>query len=181
MRIVGGRWRGRTLASPPDERVRPTTDKVREAWMSIVNASLPGARVVDLFAGSGALGLEALSRGAVSVDFVDLAPSSLAVLRANVERLGAQGAVTVRRADALDFAERLGAGAYDVAFADPPYRGGLAPRLAELWLATPFATLIGIEHARDEPMPPGGDMRRYGQTAITFYRVGGGGGRAAAP
>ena len=170
MRIVGGRWRGRTLTSPPDERVRPTTDKVREAWMSIIHASLPGARVVDLFAGSGALGLEALSRGAASVDFVELAPASLEVLRANVERLGAAAVSRIRRADALVYAQGLGAGAYDVAFADPPYREGLAPRLAALWGATPFATLLGVEHARDEPMPPGGDMRRYGQTAVTFYK-----------
>ena len=175
MRIVAGRWRGRQIDAPRDPRVRPTADKVREAWMSIIHASLPGARVVDLFAGSGALGLEALSRGAASVDFVEHEPASLAVLRANVERLGATAEATIRRADALAYAQRLAPGAYDVAFADPPYRGGFAPRLAELWLATPFAALIGIEHARDEQMPPGGDMRRYGQTAVTFYREVGGG------
>ena len=170
MRIVGGRWRGRTLASPPDARVRPTADKMREAWMSIVASALPDARVLDLFAGSGALGLEALSRGAASADFVEIAPASLKVLRANAERLGALPQAAIRRADALRFAAALGAGAYDVAFADPPYRLGAAPKLAELWLATPFATLVGIEHASDEPMPPGGDTRRYGQTSVTFYR-----------
>jgi 16S rRNA (guanine966-N2)-methyltransferase len=175
VRIVGGRWRGRTLAALPDERVRPTTDKVREAWMSILGAALPDARVLDLFAGTGALGLEALSRGARSVDFVDEAAASLRILRENAERLGALPHVTLHRADALAFAARLAPAAYDVAFADPPYRTGAAPALAERWLATPFATRIGIEHAADEVMPAGGDVRRYGQTAVTLYRHVGGG------
>jgi 16S rRNA (guanine966-N2)-methyltransferase len=171
VRIVGGRWRGRALASPPDARVRPTTDKVREAWMSIVGTALPRARVVDLFAGSGALGLEALSRGAAAVDFVESEPSSLKLLRENVERLGAAPQATIHRTDALRFAAGLGARAYDIAFADPPYRLGIAAQLAELWLATPFAARIGIEHAREDAMPAGGDVRRYGQTTITFYRA----------
>jgi 16S rRNA (guanine966-N2)-methyltransferase len=167
---VGGRWRGRALVSPSDDRVRPTTDKVREAWMGIVSRSLPGARVLDLYAGSGALGLEALSRGAASVHFVDSAASSLAVLRANAEKLGALPQATIQRGDALAVAGRLAAGAYDLAFVDPPYRTGLAPAVARLWLETPFAAVIGIEHASDEAMPPGGDARRYGQTSLTFYR-----------
>ena len=175
MRIVGGRWRGRALVAPPDARVRPTADKVREAWMSIVGTAIPDARVLDLFAGSGALGLEALSRGARSVEFVDQAPASLALLRENVARLGAEAQVTAHRADALAFAAALPAGRYDLAFADPPYRTGAAPRLAELWAATPFAARLGVEHAADEPMPPGGDTRRYGQTALTFYKTVGGG------
>jgi 16S rRNA (guanine966-N2)-methyltransferase len=171
VRIVGGRWRGRALVPPPDEQVRPTTDKVREAWMSIVGAALPDARVLDLFAGSGALGLEALSRGARSVDFVEQAPASLKILRENAERLGARPHATVHRADALAFVARLAAHAYDLAFADPPYRTGAAPQLAELWLATPFATRLSVEHASNEPMPVGADTRRYGQTSVTFYRT----------
>jgi 16S rRNA (guanine966-N2)-methyltransferase len=75
MRIVGGRWRGRRINAPEDNGVRPTGDRVREAWLSIVNAELPGARVLDLFAGSGALGFDALSRGAALVDFVERAPA----------------------------------------------------------------------------------------------------------
>ena len=175
MRIVGGRWRGRALVSPPDERVRPTTDKVREAWMSIVGSALPEARVLDLFAGSGALGLEALSRGARSADFVDADARSLALLRENVARLGALPLATLHRGDALAFAARLAAGSYDLAFADPPYHTGAAPRLAELWLATPFAARLSIEHARDEALPPGGEQRRYGRTMLTFYEQVGGG------
>lgn len=171
MRIVAGRWRGRRIEAPKDDRVRPTGDRVREAWMSIVNPWLPGARVLDLFSGSGALGLEALSRGADVVDFVEIAPASLAALRTNAERLGAGDAAIIHRADAMRFVEKLAPHAYDVAFADPPYDLGLATALAERWLETPFADLLGIEHRATEHLPDG-DRRKYGNTAITFYRAG---------
>ena len=139
--------------------------------MSIVNADLPDARVLDLFAGSGALGLEALSRGAAVVDFVESAPKSLAALRANADALGAGNAAVIHRADALRFVERLDAHAYDLAFADPPYDLGLATRLAERWLEVPFAHVLGIEHRVNEVLPGEGDRRRYGGTMITFLRV----------
>lgn len=151
--------------------MRPTADRVREAWMSIVQPALPDARVVDLFAGSGALGLEALSRGARSADFVEAHASSIAALQKNVEALDAGDAARVHRADALRFVARLSREAYDVAFADPPYREGLAVRVAECWLATPFARILGVEHEARESLPPGGDTRRYGDTAITFYHL----------
>jgi len=138
--------------------------------MSIVGALLPEARVLDLCAGSGALGIEAVSRGAASADLVEISPPSLRAIEHNVELLGAQDAIRVHRKDALRFIEGLDAGAYDVAFADPPYDLGMAPAIAERWLAVPFASVIGIEHRRDETMPAGGDTRRYGQTAITFFR-----------
>jgi 16S rRNA (guanine966-N2)-methyltransferase len=169
MRIVAGEWRGRRIKAPAGDRVRPTADRVREAWMSIVQPHLPGASVLDLFAGSGALGLEALSRGAASAVFVEIAPASLRALGENIAALGAGGVATVRRGDALRFAATLPARAFDVAFADPPYGHGAAVRLAELWHATPFARLIGIEHGPAEKMPPGGDSRRYGSTIVTFY------------
>jgi len=169
MRIVAGRWRGRRIGAPHDDRVRPTGDRVREAWMSIVNPWLAGAKVVDLFAGSGALGLEALSRGAAHVDFVELAPASLAVLRANAESLGAGPEAVIHRADALRFAERLDAHAYDLAFADPPYDHGQAAKLAELWMEKPFAGVLGIEHRASDTLPGDGDRRRYGNTVITLY------------
>ena len=171
MRIVAGRWRGRTIKAPADDRVRPTADRVREAWMSIVHPQLPGARVVDLFAGSGALGLEALSRGASHCDFVEIATRSRAALRANIDKLGAGDVAHIVRADALKFVERLEPDAYDIAFADPPYGLQLAARVAERWLAVPFAVLLGIEHGVKEQMPDGGDTRTYGDTAITFYHA----------
>ena len=170
MRIISGRWRGRTIRAPKDERVRPTGDRAREAWMSILHAELPGARVLDLFAGSGALGLEALSRGAASCDFVEMAAPSLRAVRENAERLGALPLVTIHRGDALGFAAKLSEHAYDIAFADPPYNLDLAPKLAALWLLAPFAGVLGVEHAAREVMPYGGDMRSYGGTAVTIYR-----------
>jgi 16S rRNA (guanine966-N2)-methyltransferase len=170
MRIVAGRWRGRRLKSPSGRQVRPTSDRVREAWMSIVQPALPDARVLDLFAGTGALGLEALSRGAAHVDFVEQAAASLRLLNENIDALDARAEVTVHRSDVMRFVATLTADAYDVVFADPPYRQGFAERIAQRWTETPFATLVGIEHERGAPMPPGGDTRLYGDTAITFYR-----------
>jgi 16S rRNA (guanine966-N2)-methyltransferase len=140
--------------------------------MSILQREIPGAKVLDLFAGSGALGLEALSRGAVSVDFVENSASSLRSLRANIEKLGAEGDSTIHRADALKFAGRLGAGDFDIAFADPPYSGGGAVQLASHWLQVPFSSIFSVEHAAFEKMPAGGETRRYGTSAITIYRGG---------
>ena len=130
---------------------------------------LPDARILDLFAGSGALGLEALSRGAAVADFVDIAPSSIAAIRANADHLGAGVAAVVHRADALRFVAKLGAGTYDVAFADPPYDFSLASRLATHWLDVPFAAILGIEHRSSEQLPGAADRRRYGNTTISFY------------
>lgn len=170
MRIIAGQWRGRTIKAPRDARVRPTGDRAREAWMSIVQPDLPGARVVDLYAGSGALGLEALSRGAESADFVDVAPASLKVIRENGAALGALDRMRIHRGESLRFAQKLGEGAFDVAFADPPYNLGMASRLAAQWLRVPFARILGIEHDAHEALPEGGERRTYGGTAITIYR-----------
>ena len=170
MRIVAGRWKGRRLVAPAGAAVRPTADRVREAWMSIVQPWLPEARVLDLFAGSGALGIEAVSRGAAHADLVERAAPSLRVIERNLETLGAGELVRLHRADAIAFMKALEPHAYDVAFADPPYDLGLAAQVAERWLDVPFAGILGIEHRAFEPMPAGGDTRRYGGTAVTFYR-----------
>jgi 16S rRNA (guanine966-N2)-methyltransferase len=170
LRIIAGKWRGRRIDAPRGDAVRPTGDRVREAWMSIVNPWLADAKVLDLFAGSGALGLEALSRGAVSVDFVENAAASLKLIQANAKLLGAGSGAVIHRGDAMQFAEKLGPRAYDVAFADPPYDQGLAARLAEIWLETPFADVFGIEHRVNEHLPGEGERRKYGGTVITFYR-----------
>lgn len=137
--------------------------------MSIVNPWLAEARVLDLFAGSGALGLEALSRGAAAVDFVENAAASLKIIRANAEVLGAGPEAAFHRADAMHFAEKLEPHAYDVAFADPPYDHGIATRLAELWLDRPFADVFGVEHRLTEHLPGEGERRKYGGTVITFF------------
>lgn len=170
LRIVAGRWRGRRIDTPAGEHVRPTGDRVRESWMSIVHHDLPEARVLDLCAGSGALGLEALSRGAATCDFVDDAPRSLRTIEANIAKLGGHAGAQVHRDDAVRFVQRLPDGAYDIAFADPPYSGELAARLAKCWLDTRFAHIFGIEHAADTVLPGDGELRRYGSTALTFFR-----------
>lgn len=138
--------------------------------MSIVLPDLANARVLDLFAGSGALGIEALSRGAREVEFVELAARSLAALRDNIRLVGADAETMVHRGDALRFASALGPLAFDIAFADPPYRLGLAEQIAELWLTTPFARVLGIEHEKSVQLPEPGDRRVYGDTVVTFYR-----------
>ena len=138
--------------------------------MSILQLDLPCARVLDLYAGSGALGLEALSRGAVAADFVEKDPKSIRALQENIETLGAGGLATIHRKSALAFAEGLGPLAYDVAFADPPYAGGDAVQLAERWIESAFSGVLSIEHSATDSMPGGGDTRKYGSTAITFYR-----------
>jgi 16S rRNA (guanine966-N2)-methyltransferase len=151
-------------------QVRPTLDRVREAWMSILQFEIPEARVLDLYAGSGALGLEALSRGAASADFVEKNPKSLRALEENIETLGAHDLATVHRKSAPNFVSLLKAGAYDIVFADPPYATGDAVRLAERWKEVPFTRVLSVEHSATDAMPDGGDTRQYGSTAITFYR-----------
>jgi len=167
MRIIAGEFRGRTLRPPSDRCTRPTADRVREAWFSILGEDLVGAHVVDLFAGSGALGLEALSRGARMVEFVERGRSALTVLRSNIATLDAEDRVRVHRADALRFAETLAGDAFDIALADPPYAGDAARRLVECFAGRPFARILTVEHhSRDDV---GGDeTRRYGDAALTF-------------
>jgi len=166
-RIIAGEFGGRRLTVPADARVRPTADRVREAWMSILGGRLAGAAVLDLFAGSGALGLEALSRGAARATFVELAPASLAAIRANVETLGVQDRVTLHRGDAMRFIERVDAGAFDVALADPPYTIPFAERLVTAFRERPFARLLAVEHPASLSLP-GEETRRYGEVALTF-------------
>ena len=170
MRIISGKWRGRKIGAPPGHVVRPTGDRVRESWMSIVHPELPDARVVDLCAGSGALGLEALSRGAASCDFVEKSRTVLTLLQANIELLSASEQAIIHRETAEHFVASLAEGAYDIAFADPPYDSDVAVQLAEQWLKVPFAHLLGIEHTANVTLPGGADRRRYGITAITFFR-----------
>lgn len=171
MRIVAGEWRGRSIKAPRDDRVRPTADRAREAWMNILQHDIPGARVIDLCAGSGALGLEALSRGAVWCDFIDVAESAIRCIRENVATLDARDRCRVYRGEALRYVQDRRQGPWDIAFADPPYNLGIAPRIAAAWLERPFSRILGVEHEAHEAVPPGGETRTYGGTRITIYRA----------
>jgi len=149
--------------------VRPTADRVKEAWMSMVGGDVVGARVLDLFAGSGSLGLECLSRGATGVVFVERAGSALKALRANIEAVGPEPETArVVRDDALDYVAGIEE-PFDVALADPPYGRGLAARLLKAFHEKPFARELWVEHGTGEELPPmpGLESRRYGDTTLT--------------
>jgi len=175
LRIVAGAWGGRRLQAPPGRATRPTGDRVREALFSILGPRVDGARVLDLFAGSGALGLEALSRGAAAATFVDTAPAAIAAVRANAEALGA--AAEAQRGDARAYLRAASARRrqYDLVFLDPPYR--MAGRLgSELSAALPAVlapgALVVVESDRRAPLAldlPLEDERRYGDTLIRLH------------
>ncbi|HLJ71757.1 MAG TPA: 16S rRNA (guanine(966)-N(2))-methyltransferase RsmD [Roseiarcus sp.] len=178
MRIVGGRLRGRVLKAPASRDIRPTSERLRESIFDILvhayGDPVAGARVIDLFAGSGALGLEALSRGAGFALFVDNGAEARALLRANIETLGLGGATRVWRADAMRLG--LAPAAYSLAFLDPPYGKKLAaPALATLvqggWLA-PGAIVVVEEAARVAIAAPEAlrlaEERVYGDTKIAI-------------
>jgi 16S rRNA (guanine966-N2)-methyltransferase len=174
MRIIAGAKRGHGIAAPKGNDTRPTSDRVRESTFSLVGP-VDDALVLDLFAGSGALGLEALSRGAAEATFVDSSAASVAAVRANLEAVG--GEAEVRRTDALRFLRTASGEAreYDLVLLDPPYR--LAERLGrELSEALPGllapAALVVCESDRRAPLPldlPLRDERRYGDTLIRIH------------
>lgn len=185
MRIVSGRFRGKTLIAPEGLSTRPTGERARQALFNVLehapwSPGLSDARVIDLFAGSGALGFEALSRGAAFCLFVETDEAARGAIRHNVEALGLFGATRVHRRDATDLGVRPGATgpAFDLAFLDPPYAKGLGEGalacLAEGgWLA-PGAILV-FERGVEEPDPvaPGFealDARTWGAARVHFLR-----------
>ena len=187
MRIVGGRLRGRVLAAPSSRAIRPTSERLRESILDILEHRYPGqvegARALDLFAGSGALAIEALSRGARFALFVDNGAEARALLRANVEALGLGGVTRIWRADATRLGSAPAGGPFRLAFLDPPYGQNLAgPALASLvaggWLE-PDALCVVEEAAKAEIVAPAGlavtDERAYGDTRIVIFE------RAGAP
>ena len=169
MRIVAGRWAGVDLTSPSG-RVRPTAEALRDACLTALQEQLPGARVLDLFAGSGALGLEALSRGAASADFVENGRSALHALKANIARVRAGRITRVFTKDALEFMSGLEAGRYDIAFADPPYASALAARTVHEWIGNRFARVLCVEHAPGKSLPGRGKTRQVGDGCFSIYR-----------
>jgi 16S rRNA (guanine966-N2)-methyltransferase len=183
MRVVGGRLKGRNIASPTTQAIRPTADRLREALFNILihayENPIEDARVLDLFAGTGALGIEAVSRGAKFTLFVDNGSEARALLRNNVEALGLGGTTKVYRRDAADLGPAHPVEPFSLVFLDPPYRMKLAEKsLNSLrdggWL-TPGALLV-VEEAKDaEFVAPDGfeelERRAYDDTEFTFLRA----------
>lgn len=172
--MIAGRFRGRRLRSAPGPGLRPTSDRVREAMFSILGDAPRGARVLDLYAGTGALALEALSRGAKRATCVERDPRALAVLERNVADLGLEGEVEIARTEALDYCRRIiqDGAAFEMVFCDPPYASDLAP-IGELVIGSDWwTTVCVVEHAASRSLPAlalTGDTRRYGSTALTFF------------
>ncbi|MFN3945608.1 MAG: 16S rRNA (guanine(966)-N(2))-methyltransferase RsmD [Allosphingosinicella sp.] len=176
MRIIAGRWRGRPLAAPPGAATRPTSDRAREGLFSMLQSRLGGFEelaVLDLFAGTGALGLEALSRGAASCTFIEQDRAAIDALRRNVASLGAEAQAEIRPQDAT----ALAGGRYDLVFLDPPYGSGLGRKALERLVASGAlapGALVSVESAADaEVALPGLDAlagRRYGKAKITLLR-----------
>jgi 16S rRNA (guanine966-N2)-methyltransferase len=171
VRIVGGKFAGRDLTSPQDFRVRPTAEQVRAGMLDMVAADVKDARVLDLFAGTGALGLEAISRGAKSADFVEFRPDSLHALRANIAALRLLRSTRIFKRDAIPFVAALKPDSYDVVFADPPYGSRQLDRIVESWLAGRFSRVLAVEHARTHELPKGASRRAFDETVVTVYRL----------
>ena len=178
LKVCGGELRGRRIKAPPGLETRPTSAKVRQALFNILGARVDGARVCDLFAGAGALGIEALSRGAASCLFVELRRPVIRVIGQNLDELGLQERSRIIMADAAAPSARLLAmGPFDLAFADPPYKRGFVARLVRLASTEGFLTpqgLMVVEHSPGEPPAAEGveiiDHRVYGQTELSLLR-----------
>jgi len=182
MRIVGGKFKGRGLKAPSSSIVRPTSDRLRETIFNILahgyDDACEGARVIDLFAGTGALGIEALSRGATGGLFVDDSSEGRALLRANLETLGLSGIARIMRRDATKLGPMPPQDRFTLAFLDPPYGRDLAPRaLIALrdggWLSDGALCVVEEEAAAEVPLPQGFtllDRRESGDTQVLYMR-----------
>ena len=183
MRIVGGDYRGRALVAPRTQSIRPTSDRTREAVFNVLAhkfGGLPdGARVLDLFAGTGALGIEALSRGAFFCMFIEESPEGRGLIRDNVEALGLTGRTKIFRRDATGLGPAGTVQPFGLVFADPPYGKGLGERALQSarlggWLAP--GALCVVEESATVPFTPGEgftllDERAYGETKVRFIEA----------
>jgi 16S rRNA (guanine966-N2)-methyltransferase len=181
LRIIAGQRRGKRLAGPTDRLIRPTADRLRESIFDILGSRVVGAGILDLFAGTGAMGLEALSRGAARACFVDVSAAAAALISRNLEACGFVDRARVIRCEAAKVFGRLAQDPpYDLVFLDPPYDCGLlAPALTGVVRASVLAphALMVIEHAPAEALPALAgswqcvDRRRYGKTLVSFVGV----------
>ncbi len=176
MRVITGSARGRVLKTLQGDDVRPTTDRVKEAVFSIIQFEIEGRRVLDLFAGSGQLGIEALSRGAQSVAFVDISKDSVSTVKYNLEHTRLSENARVFQTDALSFL-KLGSEVFDIVFLDPPYNSGLLEKALELLpdrVAAGGVVMCETPFGADLPDSVGSLTRaksyKYGKIMITVYR-----------
>jgi 16S rRNA (guanine966-N2)-methyltransferase len=170
MRIVGGKFAGRDLTSPSDRRVRPTAEYMRSALLDLLEPELADARILDLFAGTGALGIEAVSRGSKTIDFVEWRPSSLFALKSNIGRFKLKERTRVFKHDAIHFADALTEDRYDIAFCDPPYESKQLDWIIRLWQEKRFSRVLAVEHLVSHIIAPGHSTITSGDTRFTIYR-----------
>lgn len=176
MRIVGGKYKSRVLSGFDGDKIRPTSDKARESLFNILQNRIYGSEFLDLFCGTGAMGIEALSRGAKSVTFNDADRNSLNLLRKNLEKLGVDEEYEIKNYDALILLERA-IKKYDIIFIDPPYKTDLGERAVALSInalkddgvvilesETPFTVKVDGLTVVDE--------RKYGRARLTFFKKG---------
>lgn len=171
MRIIAGKFKGRELAPLLDSHVRPTAEHVRGAMLDRLASDLKNASILELFAGTGALGLEAISRGARRCDFVETRPSSLHTLGANIGLLRLKKRTRVFKKDAVPFAAQLNAEAYDLVFADPPYGSRMLDHIVKSWHERRFSRVLAVEHERGHQLPAGDERAEFDDSAITIYRL----------
>lgn len=174
LRIIGGVWRSRRLQFPDVEGLRPSTDRVRETLFNWLQPLIEGSRCLDLFAGSGALGLEALSRGAARVEFVDRHPKVISTLRSNLKLLGSEAGIVVK-ADALNYLQ-ADPHPFDIVFLDPPFRQDLLQPCLHLlnqgWLASGARLYIETELEQGEPeLPEGWELLRSKKAGQVAYHL----------
>lgn len=178
IRVISGTARGRKLKVPKGKSVRPTQDRIREAIYNMLGEQVAGARVLDLYSGSGALGIEALSRGAAGALFVDNDPRCIAVIKENLDKAGLTG--TVRKGNVRAIIKNMAGKKFDLVFADPPYGKDLARNLLSQlskYSILPFCSVVVIEHSNREAVEQTPEWRRikerrYGDTVISVYRYG---------
>ena len=177
MRVIAGVARGVPLVAPRDRATRPITDRVKETLFGILGERVPGARVLDLYAGSGAIGIEALSRGAAHATFVERAPTALAAVRTNLERTRLGDSARIEPRDVEAFLRDATDGPWELVFLDPPYelRAIVSPLRAVMPHLAPGATIVVKHFWRTEPPEVAGleavRQRRFGETMLTFWEA----------
>lgn len=182
MRVIGGLFRGRRLRATPGQAVRPTSDRLRETLFNVLAPRISDARFLDICAGSGAVGIEALSRGASRATFIDASRRACSVIEANITALGVTGHATIINRDAVAALKRLASAGeqYDIIFVDPPYQSEIYSQVIELLGASALLSddaCVIVEHrAKTPPASDAGDLRAYreikqGESALTFYEL----------